>query len=73
MSPNSFLPLSVRARSKKHMTNLRNSAVTTAEAAEYNSDSGTPFLESPERNTVNDVLRHNTVCKWKISTDHAIK
>ena len=62
----------MRARSKKHMTNLRNSAVTTAAAAEYSSDSGTPFLESPERNTVRDVLRHNTVCKWKILTDHAI-
>ena len=47
------------------MTNLRNSAVTTAEAAEYSSDSGTPFLDSPERNTVREVLRHSTVCKWR--------
>ena len=52
----------------KHMTNLRNSAVTTAEAAEYNSDCGTPFLDSPERNTVREVLRHSTVCKRRTST-----
>ena len=54
------------------MTNLRNSAVTTAAAAEYSSDSGTPFLESPERNTVKDVLRHNTVCKWRMLIDRDI-
>jgi hypothetical protein len=52
--------LTCHPRATEQKNSLSSSASTTAVDGEYNSPGATSFRDSPDRNTVSDVLKQST-------------